>query len=120
MKLNLRDLFWLILAIALAVAWVIDHRGQQAKYAKLQKELNAVELELLEARLDLFNRNSNDRRHMPVKSSAAQIDQTMAEFFTPKGPTADLGIPFRSADFTTDRPQNRGHLYDSKNPMTSP
>ena len=117
MKLNLRDLFWLTLAIALAVAWVVDHRVQQARYAKLQKELNAIELELLEARLDLLNRNYNDRRHMPVKSSA-QIDQTMAEFFTPQGPTADLGIPFREADFTTDRPQNSGSLYDG--PITSP
>ncbi len=42
MKFNLRDLFWLLLAVALTVGWVVDHRRQHREAVRNQFDAEAA------------------------------------------------------------------------------
>lgn len=49
MKFTLRDLFWVLLAVALVVGWFVDRRDQAAQY-RAKAEQHRVELNQAAAR----------------------------------------------------------------------
>jgi hypothetical protein len=38
-KLNLRDLFWILVVVAMGVCWWLDHRATQLRFAACDSEL---------------------------------------------------------------------------------
>ncbi len=71
LRFTIRDLFWLVLVVALAVGWWLDHRNADiaVRYAKAKQEVAEFEAKQWLAAYDKVSKTTN----MPAKSTAGAI-----------------------------------------------